>query len=47
MRRFKDVAHLVRLAALFMGGLLVFGIARAQLVPEGFGTLRGCGSIST
>lgn len=39
MRRFKDVEHLVRLAALFVGGLLVFGIARAQLVPAGFGTL--------
>jgi cytochrome c7-like protein len=36
-RRFKDVEHLVRLAALFVGGLLVFTVARAELVPEGFG----------
>jgi len=39
MRRFKDVEHLVRLAALFAAGILVFSIARAQLVPAGFGTL--------
>ena len=35
--RFKDVEHLLRLAALFLGGLLVFGIARAELVPPTFG----------
>jgi len=39
MKRFKDVEHLVRLAALFAAGLLVFSIARAELVPAGFGTL--------
>jgi predicted CXXCH cytochrome family protein len=37
MKRFKDVEHLLRLAALFLVGLLVFGVARAQLVPAGFG----------
>jgi predicted CXXCH cytochrome family protein len=37
MRRFKDVEHLLRLAALFGAGLLVFGVARAALVPERFG----------
>lgn len=37
MRRFKDVEHLLRLAALFVVGLLVFGVARAALVPEDFG----------
>jgi uncharacterized CHY-type Zn-finger protein len=35
--RFKDVEHLLRLAGLFVVGLLVFGVARAALVPEGFG----------
>jgi hypothetical protein len=35
--RFKDVEHLLRLAGLFVAGLLVFGIARAELVPAGFG----------
>ena len=39
MKRFKDVEHLVRLAGLFLAGLLVFGVARAELVPAGFGTL--------
>ena len=38
-RRFKDVEHLLRLAGLFAIGLLVFGIARAELVPAGFGRL--------
>jgi predicted CXXCH cytochrome family protein len=39
MKRFKDVEHLLRLAGLFAVGLLVFGVARAELVPAGFGTL--------
>ena len=39
MKRFKDIEHLVRLAALFAAGVLVFGIARAELVPASFGTL--------
>ena len=37
MKRFKDAEHLLRLAALFVIGLLVFGVARAELVPAGFG----------
>ena len=39
MKRFKDVEHLLRLAALFAAGLLVFGVARAEFVPATFGTL--------
>ena len=39
MKRFKDVEHLVRLAALFAVALLVFAVARAAMVPAGFGTL--------
>jgi hypothetical protein len=39
MKRFKDVEHLVRLAGLFVLAVLVFSIARAELVPAGFGTL--------
>ena len=39
MKRFKDAEHLVRLAALFIAGLLVFAVARAQLVPATFGEL--------
>jgi uncharacterized CHY-type Zn-finger protein len=39
MKRFKDVEHLVRLAALFVAAILVFGVARAALVPAGFGKL--------
>jgi predicted CXXCH cytochrome family protein len=37
MKRFKDFEHLLRLAALFVAGLLVFSVARAQFVPAGFG----------
>ena len=37
MKRFKDVEHLVRLAALFLGGVVVFIVARSQLVPATFG----------
>jgi uncharacterized CHY-type Zn-finger protein len=39
MKRFKDVEHLVRLAGLFVAGLLVFTVARAELVPADFGKL--------
>jgi uncharacterized CHY-type Zn-finger protein len=39
MKRLKDAEHLVRLAVLFGLGLLVFMIARAQMIPEGFGAL--------
>lgn len=37
MQRFKDVEHLVRLAALFVIGFVVFVVARSQLVPATFG----------
>ncbi|HTG98740.1 MAG TPA: multiheme c-type cytochrome [Vicinamibacterales bacterium] len=33
----KDVEHLIRLAGLFAAGLLFFGVARAQFVPDDFG----------
>jgi len=36
-QRFRDTEHLVRLALLFAAGTLVFVVARALLVPEGFG----------
>jgi hypothetical protein len=36
---FKDAEHLVRLAAIFVIGGLVFAVARAQMVPDDFGTL--------
>lgn len=36
-RSFKDVEHLIRLAALFAAGVLLFAVARAVLVPEDFG----------
>ena len=39
MKHFKDMEHLLRLAALFAVGVLVFGVARAELVPATFGTL--------
>ena len=39
MKRFKDVEHLLRLAALFAAGVLVFSVARAELVPKTFGDL--------
>jgi hypothetical protein len=39
MKRFKDVEHLVRLAVLFAGGVLAFGVARAAFVPATFGEL--------
>jgi uncharacterized CHY-type Zn-finger protein len=39
MKRFKDIEHLVRLAALFVTGVLVFLIARVELVPATFGAL--------
>ena len=39
MKRFKDIEHLLRLAALFAVGVLVFGVARAEFVPATFGTL--------
>lgn len=35
----KDRAHLLRVAAVFAAGLVVFFIARGILVPEGFGEL--------
>lgn len=36
---FKDSEHLLRLAALFAAGILLFFITRAALMPEGFGEL--------
>jgi hypothetical protein len=33
----KEAAHLIRLAALFAAGSIVFLIVRAQVVPDGFG----------
>jgi uncharacterized CHY-type Zn-finger protein len=39
VKRFKDMEHLLRLAALFVAGLLVFSVARAELVPASFGAL--------
>ncbi|MGB2716553.1 MAG: cytochrome c3 family protein [Vicinamibacterales bacterium] len=34
---FRDFEHLVRLAGLFLVGLLVFAVARAAYVPKDFG----------
>ena len=34
---FKDREHLVRMGALFAGGLVIFVVARGLLVPAGFG----------
>jgi len=39
MKRFKDIEHLLRLAALFAAGVLGFSVARAELVPATFGQL--------
>ena len=36
---FKDVEHLLRLAGLFVVGLLLFLVVRAVMVPEDFGEL--------
>jgi len=36
---FKDSEHLLRLAALFAAGILLFFITRAALMPAGFGEL--------
>jgi hypothetical protein len=35
--KFRDVEHLFRLAAIFVAAVLVFAIARAELVPKDFG----------
>ncbi len=37
LARFKDIEHLLRLAAVFFAGLLIFLIARAIFVPPSFG----------
>jgi hypothetical protein len=37
--RFRDSRHLLRAAALFGAGILVFLVLRALLVPPGFGAL--------
>lgn len=36
-RRFQDQEHLLRVAGLFVAGLLLFLLLRALLVPKGFG----------
>ena len=36
-RLFKDKEHLVRVAGLFAAGIVLFVVARAILVPKGFG----------
>lgn len=36
---FRDAEHLVRLAAIFVVGGLVFAVARAQMVPDDYGKL--------
>jgi predicted CXXCH cytochrome family protein len=35
--RFEDAGHVVRLAGLFLGGLVLFFLLRAWLVPDDFG----------
>lgn len=35
--KFKDVEHLFRLAGIFVIGLLLFAVARAELIPKDFG----------
>lgn len=37
MAKFKDVEHLLRLAAVFLAGIIIFLVARTQLVPKSFG----------
>jgi hypothetical protein len=37
MHSFKDSGHLFRLAAVFLGGILVFLVFRGLLVPKSFG----------
>lgn len=37
MAKLKDVEHLLRLAAVFVVGILIFLFARAQFVPKSFG----------
>jgi uncharacterized CHY-type Zn-finger protein len=37
MRSFKDAEHLLRLAAVFVVGLIAFLVLRASLVPRSFG----------
>jgi uncharacterized CHY-type Zn-finger protein len=36
---FRDAEHLIRLAAIFLIGALLFVVVRAQMVPDDFGTL--------
>jgi uncharacterized CHY-type Zn-finger protein len=37
MGRFKDIEHLLRLASVFIVGIILFVIARSLLVPHSFG----------
>ena len=34
---FRDFEHLIRLAGIFVAGLLLFAVARAEFVPDDFG----------
>lgn len=36
---FSDAEHLIRLAAIFLVGAVLFVVVRAQMVPDDFGTL--------
>jgi len=38
-QRFKDSEHLLRMAGLFALGVPIFFVARAVLIPEGFGEM--------
>lgn len=37
MNRFRDSSHLIRLAAVFLLGLLIFVAVRAAVIPKSFG----------
>ncbi len=37
MTRFKDAEHLLRLAGVFIAGILIFLLLRSQFVPKSFG----------
>ena len=39
LKRFKDFEHVVRVAILFAGGLIVFVILRQALIPADFGAI--------
>jgi hypothetical protein len=39
---FKDTEHLVQMASLFAAGMVIFIMAKASLVPDGFGRHGSC-----